>query len=527
MSGPKQSLEELGKSVKLPQYSTKKVIEMLKHDMLIALWRKNPDDVTGMNEEAKREKALFARQLNSKVAQLYEEKTGNKFKPEEHAKNKPLSLMLMGPPGQGKTAAYIVAAKAVCEDLGLNFVEHVTDDYVPRQEDFIFVSQECAGENSAITFGGIPRAEETIRPDGTKDVSLKKALNHRFKVFNDVAGGVLLFDDVANAAQPIQNVLLPVAQFHTFQGLAIKNACIGFTGNLGALDGTYTTELSSALRTRVIPLYVTDSPKDFIGRGYAYYNDSLGDLGFLNFIARNEKKFSALPEPGAKSGFACSRSWDNAIQAARSAVSRHGGRGKGEEDALFEIHAIVSACLGPELGHELISYFNSFLKGADPLAKAFIKDKEDRLQDNIKKLNEKYGGGTKSDDISFGYQFATACGDYAVNAIAESKDPNKALIEYTKRFGEAVLLLNDSEFTYSIEHYKNKLATYITDFSSPGKDSRDLRQEIREVVAKTINDLDGCDKSKRASLISVISDYDKIASASVLDSKRGARKSLT
>ena len=57
-----------------------------------------------------------------------------------------------------------------------------------------------------------------------------------------------------------------------------------------------------------------------------------------------------------------------------------------------------------------------------------------------------------------------------------------------------------------LEHYKNKLATYITDFSSPGKDSRDLRQEIREVVAKTIHDLDGCDKSKRASLISVISD---------------------
>lgn len=64
-------------------------------------------------------------------------------------------------------------------------------------------------------------------------------------MFDECAGGVLLFDDAANAAQVIQNVLLPVAQFGSFQGMKISNACIGFTGNLGALDGTYTNDLSS------------------------------------------------------------------------------------------------------------------------------------------------------------------------------------------------------------------------------------------------------------------------------------------
>ena len=94
-------------------------------------------------------------------------------------------------------------------------------------------------------------------------------------------------------------------------------------------------------------------------------------------------------------------------------------------------------------------------------------------------------------------------------------------------FGRATLLLNDSEFTYALEHYKNKMAANITDFSQTAKDGRELRNDIREKIAHTINDLEDCTASKRKALIAVITDYDKISNASVFDNKKtGPRKPL-
>lgn len=511
----KQSINELAKAVNLPNKNTKHIVEMLKHDILLSLYRHNPNKGTTETIE-------YNHQINKKISEVYERRYNRKFDPKVHAKNKNLALFLMGPPGQGKTASYFAAAKEICTDLGLNLIEHVTDDYVPEKNDFVMVVQECAGENSAITFAGVPKAEEVII-DGKKVTVLKKALNYRFTVFGNCAGGILLLDDAANAAQVIQNVLLPVTQNHTFQGLKLENCCVGLTGNLGALDGTYTTDLSSALRTRVIPIFVTDTPRDFANRAYEQYNDSLGDMGMINFILRNENDFAVLPDPGDKNGFACSRSWDNLIQSIRSVVEKNGGRGVGESESLETIHALAYSMVGPEIGQKLAGYYNSLIKGADPLARQFIiLNKPD-----VKTLSEKYSSGASQEDISFGYQFATACGDYAVNLIAEAEHngstPDKMLEEAMKRFGTAVLQLNDSEFSFSLEHLKNKLSAYITDFSQPTKDGRELRAEIRTRIAHAINNLPDCSANKRAVLIEVISDYNKIQSASAI----GKRKKMS
>lgn len=535
----RQSIDELSKSVNLPNKTTKKVIEYLKHDILLSLYRKTPEDALVqaknvalyMNDKEQAEKILesaakkvqFNIEINKKITDIYKEKYGKEFDPKVHSKNKNLSLFLMGPPGQGKTASYIVAAKEVCADLGLSFIEHVSDDYVPQQNDFVMVVQECAGENSAITFGGIPKAEEIIDGNGRKVSVLKKAVNYRFTVFEHCAGGVLLFDDAANAAQVIQNVLLPVAQFGSFQGMKLTNACVGFTGNLGSLDGTYTTELSSALRTRVIPMFVTDTVKDFANRAYEYYNDSLGDMGIINFLNRNEKDFSVLPDPSEKSGFACPRSWDNLIQSIRSVVERNGGRGKGEGESLEEIHQLAYSIVGPEIGQKLVGYFNSMIRGADPLARQFVQ----LNNPDMDALKKKYSNGASPEDMSFGFQFATACGDYAVNFIAESGNPDNKLEEGIKRFGTAVLQLNDSEFSYSLEHLKNKLSAYITDFSQPTKDGRELTGTIRSRIAHALNDLPDCGPGKRDILIKVITDYDKMQTSTAPGKRLGGRRAMS
>jgi hypothetical protein len=408
-----QLISDLAKAVELPEFDTKKAVEYLKHDILLSLYRKNPNKPEHM--------AAFNIEINQKVAAVYEAWYGHKFNPKIHSKNKRIPMFLMGPPGQGKTASYHAAAAEVCEAMGLNLIDNVTDDYIPELNDFVFVTQEAAGENSALTYGGLPRAVE-VTINGVTETVLKKAINYRFAVFKHCAGGVLLFDDAANAASVIQNVLLPVAQNNTFQGLHIPNACIGFTGNLGALDGTKTSEPSSALLTRVFSVFITDTPKNFCERVLATYNDPLGDLGYSNFILRCKlSEFSGLPQNGKLSGFPCSRAHENTIQLIRAAVERNGGRGVGEERSLMQIAEIAKAELGVEVGSKVQAYFFSYMRGADPLAKQYVLEGKP----NKAMFDDKYSGGSSQADMAFGFQFATACGDYAVNFITDSKLPKE------------------------------------------------------------------------------------------------------
>ena len=101
------------------------------NDILLSLYRKNP--IVEGNEE----KTQFNLEMNKKVEDLYQSRYGKKFDSKVHAKNKQLALFLMGPPGQGKTASYIAASKIVCAAMELNLVEHVSDNYQPKLNDFL------------------------------------------------------------------------------------------------------------------------------------------------------------------------------------------------------------------------------------------------------------------------------------------------------------------------------------------------------------------------------------------------------
>lgn len=501
----------IASTISLPEFNTKKVVEYLKHDMLLSLYRKNPNKPEHM--------ATFQIELNQKVAATYQKWYGKKFNPKVHEKNGRQPMFLFGEPGVGKTASYLAAGQIVADALDLNFVQTVTDDYVPELDDFVMVVQETAGENSALTFGGVPKAED-IEIRGIKETVLKKATNYRFNVFKHCAGGVLLFDDAANAASVIQNVLLPVAQFNSFQGLSIPNACIGFTGNLGALDGTYTTDQSTALLTRVFSVAVSDTPENFIERIYAKYDDELGDLGHCNYIKRNgAANFTQPHEVGSKSGHACSRTHEDFIKGARSLVERHGGRGVGEQKALQEIMDLAKSKFGHKEGLKIASYMDAVFRGADPLAKKFILDNTP----DTKEFTKQYSGGSGRDDMAYGYQFATACGDYTVNLISSAEDKKAALPEALKRFGTATLALSESEYAYALEHLKQKLSNGVHEFSKPGKYTRELLNEIRETIAIEIVKLPDCGQSRRTITIQGITDFDKIQNTNIHGKNKGPR----
>lgn len=571
MSRNEQTIEALASAIDLPKRTTKQIVEYLKHDILVALYRKNPEypvneDLIKKNtlkikvlkneiEENKKEISdeKFLREknyelrlqiaeleetnnnikemadaitennirINQKVAEVYKEWHGMPFDVKLTTKSKQKPLFLMGPPGQGKTASYIAAAKEVCAAMELNLVEHVSDNYIPKLNDFLMVIQECAGANSDVTFGGLPKAEEITLPSGEKRSVLKSVLNYRFTVFDLTAGGVFLLDDAANAPGVIQNILLPIAQFGSFRGLKINNALFGFTGNLGALDGTHTSEQSSALTTRVFPIFTTDTLTDYLSRSHDTYNDSVGTIGYNAYLSmKGDRNFAALPRTGSKSGFKCSRTHEDFTKQIRSFVHRVGGLGN-EEKALGDIQAAAVGSFGEKEGSDIYAYYDSYTRGAAPLARKFIIEKQ---SDKKEEFEAKYKGGSDPNSMSFAYQFASACADYAVSQISSAENKDKQLVETIKHYGQSVLRLGDSEFSFALDYFKNTLASVVSEFAYQAKDGKELQASVREKIAEEIYSLPSCSDSKREILIKVITDFHTLEGNNVLANKIASKK---
>lgn len=566
MSKNDQSIESLASAIDLPKKTTKQIVEYLKHDMLVSLYRKNPEYPVNQeliernemqisllkedmvnnkaeiaNEEMVREKNYEIRmqiaklekenknvkkmatditdnnyKINNKINELYKKWYKQEFSPKLLSKNKQKPLFLMGPPGQGKTASYIAAAKEVCAAMELNFVEHVSDNYVPKLNDFLMVTQECAGANSDVTFGGLPKSEEITLPSGEKRNVLKSIVNYRFTLFDLTAGGVFLLDDASNAPSIIQNILLPIAQFGSFRGLKINNALFGFTGNLGALDGTSTSEQSSALITRVWPIFTTDTMQDFILRAQDTYNDDLGTVGYISYLTmKGERNFAALPRTGAKSGFKCSRTHEDFIKQIRSFLYRAGGIGN-EENILQDVHDAAVGSFGIEAGNDIFTYYTSYTTGAAPLARYFIMEGK---SSDTKRWEEKFKSGVGPEALSFSYSFVSACADYAISRISSAQDKEKELKEVLKYYGESMLRIpDDGIFSYGIDYFKNTLAAAIPEFvmvNNNNANGKELNFDIRKVIAMEITALSNCSSSKREVLIKTISDMDKYDSNTV------------
>lgn len=490
----KKSFEEIAKSMGLMEMSTARVIDLVKDDILMSLYRPNAQTADH-------------KALNAKIAKVYQEWHKTEFSFDPH--HKILSMFLMGPPGQGKTTTFKVAAKEVADALELDFHMNPDDTYKAKKNDFLFVSLECSGENSTITFGGLPSKVTEEGPNGPITY-MTKVPNKRMALLSQVAGGLLLLDDFSNAAPNVQNVALSITDEKRFQGLSLENTYVGLTGNLGALDGTHTTKLSAALRGRCVTFFTKDELRNFEARVNNRYKDDIGDAQVMAFLQRNPECFAEMPETKKDGGYPSPRTWDHFISETRSFIRRNGGRGKGERESLENIKTYASIILGPEVGQKLQAYFYSLVMGADPLAqKAILQGKLDKEE-----LKNKYGGGKSAPQQDFGYQFAVACADYTVQLI--KNDKNHKIDVPIKRFGDAVLNLNPSEFAYAIDYLKNKMAVQVDQYCG-NKDTKELRKtlhsEIKLEICKVLSTCTDFDNEARQVLIDAISDFDKLDNA--------------
>lgn len=486
----KQTAQEIAKGYGLQETDTENAVTMIAHDILITLHR------------------TADKSRKAKIEALYKEYYPNGL---FHDDGSPInSILLMGPPGQGKTTAFKVAAKMVAKGLGMNYLENGDIDAAMEKngkitkDDFVFVSQETAGVVSSLEWAGLPTAKVQKDPEGNDRKVMGRLYSQRLQSIADAGGGLLLLDDFMNASPSIQNVGLSLTEEKRYGDLSLSNAYIGLTGNMGSVDGTHTTKISAALRNRCQIFFTQDSLKNFVRRANSdpRYQDEVGDVGVCGFLERYNNYFNSMPNPKEMGGYNTSRSWDKFIAEARRAVYSQGGR-QGALRAMRTIQDKAASLLGFEVAHQYTTYLRSMMDMADPLARdVIINGKMD-----LDLMQKKFKEGYSANEQHFAYQYALALADYAAIKIVKDKGN---LDEAVTRLAWGLTLMEGSAFTFGVNAFKSKLANKIENLSSKRTDgNRELNEDVKIKICKIISKHPDCTKEQIHDLVDAMSNTDK------------------
>ncbi|MEM7098658.1 MAG: hypothetical protein AAF541_10410 [Pseudomonadota bacterium] len=353
-------------------------------------------------------------QLDQRIESVWQRLRGVAFLPRTVT-----PTYLRGYPGQGKTTSYHVAAQAVAEHLGLEFVTNPGDDFVPDGNELLFVVQELSGQVSAVDFGGIPNVQDFKTPDGDVQPFMTKLANKRLAALRYAGAAVLLLDDFSNASPNIQNVALSILTENRFQGLDLGNTLIGATGNLGTSDGTHVSATSNAIVTRVANFLVVDTLDHWVARTHTAFPDQVGDAGVAGFLRRYPDCFHMPKRSRDGVPYPCPRSWSLFVPKLREIMFTYREQQTLKANFPFpfdELEFEAGSLLGLEVANKLASYFFSYMQLSDPLAQTLVAQGE-WSPEGLETFKKEYARGYAASAQQFGYQFMTALADYSAKAF--------------------------------------------------------------------------------------------------------------
>lgn len=499
----KKSAADTAKGFGLEEIDTEVAVRAIAQDILFTLHRSAKDKA-----------------FQAKVEKLYQE-----FNPYGifHDDLSPInSILLLGPPGQGKTTAFKVASKLVAKGLDMRYLENGEIDKAIENggitdNDFVFVSQETAGVVSSLEWAGLPTAKAQKAPDGSDRKVMGRLYSQRLQAIADAGGGLLLLDDFMNASPSIQNVGLSLTEEKRYGDLSLDKAYVGLTGNMGSVDGTHTSKTSAALRNRCQIYFTQDKLQNFARRVETdpRYRDEVGDVGVVGFLQRFNQYFASMPNVKEMGGYNTPRSWDKFIAEARRLVYANGGR-TGAARAIPEIRRKAASLLGHEVAHQFTTYLRSMMDMADPLARQVIL--EGKL--DMDQLGKKFKEGYSANEQHFAYQYALALADYAAIKIHKDKGNLK---EAVTRFALGITALDGSSFTFGINAFKSKLANQLDNLSDKTADgTRELTRKVKTEIAEIMSKHPTCTKEQTMRMIDALSNHDKMGNMKVSRARKTA-----
>lgn len=460
------------------------------------------------NEEIQKQIENFEKRLdiNRRIEEVFKKHTGQDWIDD---RKKVISSMLIGPPGHGKTSIIKEAARQAATELGMKFLENPTDDKIIDLDTFVFTSMEFSGENSKMELSGIPAKGKVQGIDTMVHLN-----NWRLGSLTLAGASQLLLDDFTNATSNIQNVGLSITDEKRYQGTDLRNVNISLTGNLGSIDGTNTSNASTALGSRVKTAFIRDNIKDFSARVQSQFQDELGDLGILGFLSNHEQLFAQLPDARTKGGFPCPRSWENFIVDIRRLVQEVGGR-QNAMQALGRIQSSAGQFLGQEVKIAVGTYIHAMLSSADPLAREVIM--EGKLDMNV--LKNRYDEGFSAKSQHFAFQYTQSLAQYAVTRIIKDGSLDAAITNFAK----GIAPIDSQSLAASIDTLAHNLAMRKPEYSSPkGNEGRALNMDIKQQIAKIIAQTKAIDADQRDVIVAALSDADKYEATSSVRQRRAS-----
>lgn len=360
-----------------------------------------------------------------------------------------------GAPGEGKTTAFKIACKLMGSALNLTVLWDPPTDQLAEvsslENALVFISENLAGQSSLIDVGGIPDVDSiTIAGDSVK--AQVKRCRHSFHVAARAKVAMVLFDDISNAYPAVQDTMLSIAEERKFQDLKISSSTVlGYTGNLGAADGTNAMKTSGALRTRVRMFAVQDNPIAWADRVSAMFaKTDLGDGGLSGFMRSHGAEVFRVPPP--KTGpdstrpYPCPRTWSKLIPEARfftHQMKQHQETGRpgfwemlGYDDPFKYLLDSASAIVGPAAAQRYSDYVMVAMLTAEPIAEELIRERK-LSPESAALLDQNLGNARNSREVDFANQFLLAVGAKISTLVLASSQPIRTLRELAPAFGSA------------------------------------------------------------------------------------------
>lgn len=367
-------------------------IESLKYQNEL---RDFPDNLENYNkkikkyelEQAKYERYLFQKKLNKKIEDTYKKWTGKLFNPNIKS-DKMTYFMLIGPPGHGKTTVFRQSAKLVASELELVYKENPTVEDPVDINSFVLYVNNLAGEVSKMGAAGLPAKVKDL--DGKEYTGTLPS--YSMSALTKAGAGVLLLDDLANASSFIQNIALPLTNDNSFNELKLNGVYVGITANMGAIDGTNTSTISSALRNRVKVVFTKDDVNDFIlrTRRETKFFDDIGDFFVSDFLEEKKdnteymnKLFYTIPDKTEMGGFSNPRSLVSTINELRRIVYDYGDFNEQSKEV---IKLTLMSTLGKSVGGDLYEYIEDVHSGIAPLVNDLFLNKkfnQEKFKENV------------------------------------------------------------------------------------------------------------------------------------------------